>query len=333
MTTGLLKKLIAGDRAALAFAITLVETQSKSKRALATELVQEATKVSTRSTCLRIAMTGAPGAGKSCLLERVGMELIKRGKKVAVLAIDPSSPTTKGSLLGDKTRMTELSRQLNAFVRPSPTNGWLGGVTRATGEATLFCELAGYDVIFVETVGVGQSEAAVSHVTDCCTMVLSPNAGDELQAMKRGVMELCDFFLVNKCDGDLVPSANRLKSELLSASKFMAKRRGHWSPVVKCVSANSGLNVSEYLDEMLDFHKNELDSGRLHHLRRQQKLEALRQILKENILEHFRSQSREVCEQVQSEILSDRMSVSGAAQIVLDDYYSKLTVERTEGFV
>ncbi|XP_075252990.1 methylmalonic aciduria type A protein, mitochondrial-like isoform X2 [Convolutriloba macropyga] len=219
MTTGLLKKLIAGDRAALAFAITLVETQSKSKRALATELVQEATKVSTRSTCLRIAMTGAPGAGKSCLLERVGMELIKRGKKVAVLAIDPSSPTTKGSLLGDKTRMTELSRQLNAFVRPSPTNGWLGGVTRATGEATLFCELAGYDVIFVETVGVGQSEAAVSHVTDCCTMVLSPNAGDELQAMKRGVMELCDFFLVNKCDGDLVPSANRLKSELLSASK------------------------------------------------------------------------------------------------------------------
>ena len=123
------------------------------------------------------------------------------------------------SCSGDKTRMTELSRQLNAFVRPSPTNGWLGGVTRATGEATLFCELAGYDVIFVETVGVGQSEAAVSHVTDCCTMVLSPNAGDELQALKRGVMELCDFFLVNKCDGDLVPGANRLKSDLLSASK------------------------------------------------------------------------------------------------------------------
>ena len=142
--------------------------------------------------------------------------------------------------LGDKTRMTELSRQLNAFVRPSPTNGWLGGVTRATGEATLFCELAGYDVIFVETVGVGQSEAAVSHVTDCCTMVLSPNAGDELQAMKRGVMELCDFFLVNKCDGDLVPSANRLKSELLSASKVCFWRKLSFNSFLTLAKIHSG---------------------------------------------------------------------------------------------
>lgn len=214
--------LIDGDRRALARAITLVESGRSDHRAQALELMERVQ--NTGREALRLGLSGTPGVGKSTFIESFGMMLVREGLKVAVLAVDPSSARTGGSILGDKTRMELLTRERNAFIRPSPSQTELGGVARRTREATLLCEAAGYDVVLIETVGVGQSETVVAQMSDVFLLLLAPAGGDELQGVKRGIMEMADLILVNKADGDLKAAAQRTRADYAGALHLMRKR-------------------------------------------------------------------------------------------------------------
>lgn len=215
--------ILAGQRRALARAITLVESTRKDHRQQAHDLL-ETLRAETQNQALRIGLSGTPGVGKSTFTESLGMMLIGLGLKVAVLAVDPSSTRTGGSILGDKTRMERLSREVNAFIRPSPSRTALGGVTRHTREAVALCEAAGFDVVLIETVGVGQSETMVADMCDIFVLLLAPAGGDELQGVKRGIMEIADLILVNKADGDLKPAAMRTCADYSGALRLLRKR-------------------------------------------------------------------------------------------------------------
>ncbi|MBW6418384.1 methylmalonyl Co-A mutase-associated GTPase MeaB [Celeribacter sp. PS-C1] len=218
----LAEQVIAGNRRALARAITLVESARADHRAQAIELMEVIGKSGRQA--LRLGLSGTPGVGKSTFIESFGMMLIKEGLKVAVLAVDPSSSRSGGSILGDKTRMEMLSRERDAFIRPSPSQSELGGVARRTREAVALCEAAGYDLILIETVGVGQSETVVSEMSDLFLLLLAPAGGDELQGVKRGIMEMADLILVNKADGDLKPAAQRTCADYAGALRLIRKR-------------------------------------------------------------------------------------------------------------
>ncbi|WP_170761848.1 methylmalonyl Co-A mutase-associated GTPase MeaB [Ruegeria lacuscaerulensis] len=215
-------KILNGDRRALARAITLVESGRADHRAQATELLAHLAKSGRQS--LRIGLSGTPGVGKSTFIESFGMMLTGQGLRVAVLAVDPSSTRSGGSILGDKTRMERLSRERNAFIRPSPSQSHLGGVARRTREAIALCEAAGFDVVLIETVGVGQSETVVSEMSDLFLLLLAPAGGDELQGVKRGIMEMADMILVNKADGDLKTTATRTCADYAGALRLLRKR-------------------------------------------------------------------------------------------------------------
>lgn len=215
-------RILQGERRALARAITLVESGRADHRAQAAELLAHLTTSGRQS--LRIGLSGTPGVGKSTFIESFGMMLIGQGLRVAVLAVDPSSARSGGSILGDKTRMERLSREKNAFIRPSPSQSHLGGVARRTREAIALCEAAGYDVVLIETVGVGQSETVVSELSDLFLLLLAPAGGDELQGVKRGIMEMADMILVNKADGDLKATATRTCADYAGALRLLRKR-------------------------------------------------------------------------------------------------------------
>ncbi|MEM9967662.1 MAG: methylmalonyl Co-A mutase-associated GTPase MeaB [Pseudomonadota bacterium] len=213
--------LRAGERRALARAITLVESGRADHRALAADLLAA---LPAQPQAMRIGLSGTPGVGKSTFIESFGMMLIGAGLKVAVLAVDPSSSRSGGSILGDKTRMEYLSRNPNAFIRPSPSQTHLGGVARRTREAVRLCEAAGFDVVMIETVGVGQSETVVAEMSDLFVLLLAPAGGDELQGVKRGIMEMADVILINKADGDLKAAANRTRADYAGALRLLRKR-------------------------------------------------------------------------------------------------------------
>ncbi|XP_063192794.1 methylmalonic aciduria type A protein, mitochondrial isoform X4 [Chroicocephalus ridibundus] len=261
--------LIQGHRACLAEAITLVESTQSRKKKIAQVLLQkvlsyhrEQEKLNQgKPLAFRVGLSGPPGAGKSTFIECFGKMLTERKYKVSVLAVDPSSSTSGGSLLGDKTRMTELSRDMNAYIRPSPTRGTLGGVTRTTNEAILLCEGGGYDVVLVETVGVGQSEFAVADMVDMFILLLPPAGGDELQGIKRGIIEMADLVAINKADGDLVVPARRIQAEYVSAMKLLRKRSKVWRPKVMRISAKTGEGISDMWDKMTEFRDLMLTSG------------------------------------------------------------------------
>ncbi|OOY10560.1 methylmalonyl Co-A mutase-associated GTPase MeaB [Thioclava sp. F36-7] len=215
-------RILASDRRALARAITLVESGRAEHRAQAVELLD--TLAGEGRQALRIGLSGTPGVGKSTFIEAFGMMLTAKGLKVAVLAVDPSSARSGGSILGDKTRMERLSRDSNAFIRPSPSQAHLGGVARRTREAVSLCEAAGFDVVLIETVGVGQSETLVAEMVDLFVLLIAPAGGDELQGVKRGIMEMADLILVNKADGDLKPAAMRTVSDYAGALRLLRKR-------------------------------------------------------------------------------------------------------------
>lgn len=244
-----------GQRRALARAITLVESQREDHARAAQELLQEL--VGDTGRARRLGISGTPGVGKSTFIEALGLLLTARGHKVAVLAVDPSSPKTGGSLLGDKTRMERLSRQERAFIRPSPSGGHLGGVARRTREAMLLCEAAGFDVIIVETVGVGQSEADVASMVDTFALLLHPGGGDELQGVKRGVLELCDLVCVNKADGDLLAAAQRTR---LDYERGMRLLRPHEGIPVLLASARSGEGLEAFWSAAVA-HRDELEQS------------------------------------------------------------------------
>lgn len=225
--------VLAGNRRALARAITLIESTRTDHREAAEALLHQLLPHAGRS--VRIGITGVPGAGKSTFIEAFGLHVVDKGHRLAVLAVDPSSPRTGGSILGDKTRMEELSRDERAFIRPSPSGCTLGGVARRTREAMLVCEAAGYDVIVVETVGVGQSETAVADMVDMFLLLLVPGGGDELQGIKKGIVELADAVIVNKADGDLAQAANRAARDYKNALHLLAPTNAAWTvPVLTC---------------------------------------------------------------------------------------------------
>ena len=239
----LAERVRAGERRALARAITLIESTRADHRAEAEALV--AALLPASGGAVRLGITGVPGVGKSTFIEAFGLHLIGQGHRVAVLAVDPSSRVSGGSILGDKTRMQELSRNPAAFIRPSPAGGTLGGVARRTREALLACEAAGFDVIVVETVGVGQSETAVADMVDMFLLLLLPSGGDELQGLKRGIMELADLVLVNKADGELAAAAGRAAAEYGKALTLLRPASANWQPPVMTCSALAGQGIAE----------------------------------------------------------------------------------------
>jgi LAO/AO transport system kinase len=243
-------RILAGDRRALARAVTLVESTRADHRAEATALL-EALRPAGRQ-ALRIGMSGTPGVGKSTFIEAFGMMLIEEGLRVAVLAVDPSSARSGGSILGDKTRMERLSREKGAFIRPSPSSSQLGGVARRTREAVTLCEAAGFDVVLIETVGVGQSETMVAQMCDLFVLLLAPAGGDELQGVKRGIMEMADLILVNKADGDLKATATRTVADYAGALRLLRKRPqdAEGFPKALPVSAVTEFGLAEAWAEM-----------------------------------------------------------------------------------
>ncbi|WP_323766235.1 methylmalonyl Co-A mutase-associated GTPase MeaB [Marinovum sp.] len=247
----LAERVLAGERRALSRAITLIESGRADHRAQATELMEHLQQADRQA--LRIGLSGTPGVGKSTLIESFGLMLTGQGKRVAVLAVDPSSARSGGSILGDKTRMEQLSRDRNAFIRPSPSQSHLGGVARRTREAVRLCEAAGFDVVLIETVGVGQSETVVAEMSDLFVLLLAPAGGDELQGVKRGIMEMADLILVNKADGDLKPTAMRTCADYAGALRLLRKRvqDPEGFPKALTVSALEESGLGKAWEEML----------------------------------------------------------------------------------
>ncbi len=240
----LLAAIRSGERRALARAITLVESTAAHDRARADDLLALLRPQAT-SPVVRVGISGPPGAGKSTFIEAFGLYLLAQGRKPAVLAVDPSSPVSGGSILGDKTRMEMLARDVRAFIRPSPSGGNLGGVARRTREASLLCEAAGFDTILIETVGVGQSETAVAQMVDLFMLLLPPAGGDELQGIKKGIVELADLVAINKSDGDLEAAAGRTASDYTAALHMLRPSNAAWHPPVLRVSSLHGTGIAE----------------------------------------------------------------------------------------
>lgn len=242
--------LLRGERRALAKAITLIESRNPAHRDAADSLLESVMPHTGKS--FRLGISGVPGVGKSTFIEAFGQRYTEEGHKVAVLAVDPSSPRSGGSILGDKTRMELLSRDDRAFIRPSPAGESLGGVAQRTRETILLCEAAGFDQIWIETVGVGQSEHAVSEMTDCFMVLMQPGAGDELQGIKKGILELADLIVINKADGDNLPLAERSQRHYANALKLL-KRDDFWTPEVHAVSATTGAGLDTLAARLADF--------------------------------------------------------------------------------
>jgi len=276
-----------GDRRALARAITLVESTRQDHREAAERLL-ESVGAGAGDYSIRLGISGAPGVGKSTFIEAFGLTVIERGHKVAVLAVDPSSKRGGGSLLGDKTRMAELAKDARAFIRPSPAGATLGGVARRTREAIGLAEAAGFDVVIVETVGVGQSETAVADMVDMFLLLLAPGAGDELQGLKKGIVELADLILVNKADGDLKPAALRAVAEYRHALHLLRPGSPHWSTEVRAVSALMGEGIAEVWD-VVECHRTAMTtSGERAQRRADQARAALWREVGEGLLEAFK---------------------------------------------
>ncbi|KAM4834236.1 methylmalonic aciduria type A protein, mitochondrial isoform 1-T2 [Thomomys bottae] len=324
--------LIQRHRASLAESITLVESTHHRKKKLAQVLLQKILVYHREQEQLnqgkplafRVGLSGPPGAGKSTFIEYFGKMLTERGHKLSVLAVDPSSFTSGGSLLGDKTRMVELAKDMNAYIRPSPTRGTLGGVTRTTNEAILLCEGGGYDIILIETVGVGQSEFAVADMVDMFVLLLPPAGGDELQGIKRGIVEMADLVAVTKADGDFVVPARRIQAEYVSALKLLRKRSEVWSPKVLRISARTGEGIAEMWDKMKEFQDVMLSSGELAAKRRRQQKVWMWNLIQDNVLEHFRAHPtvREQIPLLESKVLSGALPPGLAADLLLETFQS-----------
>lgn len=246
-----IKEILAGNRTVLSQAITLIESSLESHQSVAQQIIEACLPHSGKS--IRIGITGVPGVGKSTFIEAYGKSLTRSGRKVAVLAVDPSSERSGGSILGDKTRMEQLSADPNAFIRPSPSGGSLGGVARKTRESVILCEAAGFDTIIIETVGVGQSETAVHSMVDFFLLLMLAGAGDELQGIKRGIMEMADMIAINKADGLNVSQANLAKAEYRNALHLFPPADSGWEPRVLTCSARTGEGIKEIRDQISEY--------------------------------------------------------------------------------
>jgi LAO/AO transport system kinase len=314
----LAKELRSGSRAALARAITLIESRRADHQASARDLVQALLPATGKA--VRVGITGSPGVGKSTTIDALGMYLIGQGHKVAVLAVDPSSARTGGSILGDKTRMARLSASDHAFIRPSPSSGTLGGVAAKTREAMLLCEAAGFDVVLVETVGIGQSETAVYDMTDFFLALMLPGAGDELQGIKKGLVELADMIAINKADGDNVKRANTAAAEYRSALHILTPRSEHWYPPVVTYSALTGTGIAELWQKVLDHRTAMIASGEFAARRREQQVKWMWSMLEGRMMARLRSDAaiRSKVKKTEAEVADGRMTPSVAAEQIAE---------------
>ena len=308
------------QRRAMAKAITLLESSRADHRSAADDMLTQLLPYTGHS--LRIGLSGVPGVGKSTLIEALGLWLIKQGHKVAVLAIDPSSSVSGGSLLGDKTRMELRSVHPSAFIRPSPSSGTLGGVAEKTRECMLVCEAAGYDIVMVETVGVGQSETAVAGMTDMFVLMQLPNAGDDLQAIKKGVMELADLILINKSDID-ADAATRAQSFIQSALHLLSHRHAEdapaWQAEVMRLSALQGVGIEEFWAKVLRFKQSQTDGGRWAQRRQTQALNWMNERIQSGLKEAFQQhpQVAAAMTHLQQQVLAGNVAASTAARQLL----------------
>jgi LAO/AO transport system kinase len=311
------ESVIAGDRRALARAITLIESTRADHRAEAAALLDRLLPAAGKS--IRLGISGAPGVGKSTLIEAFGLHVIGQGHRVAVLAVDPSSKIGGGSILGDKTRMAELATEERAFIRPSPAGGTLGGVARRTRESITAVEAAGFDVVVVETVGVGQSETAVADMVDMFVLMLQPAGGDDLQGMKRGIVELADLILVNKSDGELSAAAGRTAADYQHALRLLRAPTPGWTPEVRQCSALTGAGFAEVWQTVERFRQALSADGRLQRRRSEQAKAALHQELSESLLAALRSDpevARRLAD-LEKRVAGGRLSPAAAADAVV----------------
>jgi LAO/AO transport system kinase len=318
--TDLSDALVAGDRRALAKAITLVESTRADHRDRAVDLIGAV--LPHTGGAVRVGISGSPGVGKSTFVEALGNHVVDAGHRLAVLAVDPSSSRSGGSILGDKTRMAELGRRPEAYIRPSPGGGQLGGVARRTREAMLLCEAAGFDVVFVETIGVGQSEVAVADLVDLFLLLVSPGGGDELQGIKRGIMELADLVVVNKADGDLAPAAGRTVGDYRNALHLMRPKWPGWSARVLPASALQGTGVAEVWEAVCEHGAALAADGQRDRLRAAQARAWMWSEVNDELAARFRRDAgvRAELGSAEAAVVSGELSPAAAARRLLDAF-------------
>ena len=316
------KGVLDKNRTILAKTITLIESNSPTHYNKAQKVLKKLLHHSGKS--LRIGITGVPGSGKSTFIESFGIYLIKEGHKVAVLTIDPSSTVTKGSILGDKTRMKKLSREENCFIRPSPSSGTLGGVTRKSRETIIVCEAAGFDVILIETIGVGQSEVTVRSMVDFFLLLMIAGAGDELQGIKKGVMELADALLINKADGDNVRKANSAKAEYSNALHYLQPATKGWVTEAYTCSALNGEGIPEIWKIIKKFEKITKQTGIFNQRRKEQTLEWVYKMIENELVDDFykNSEVKGLLKEYKEKILNETILPTSAAENLLQSHYS-----------
>jgi len=313
--------VLSGDRAVLGRALTLIESNRPDHRHLANELLTVL--LPSSGGAHRIGITGVPGVGKSTFIEAFGVRMIEHGHRVAVLAVDPSSSVSKGSILGDKTRMEELSRSTAAFIRPSPSGGSLGGVARKTRESIVICEAAGFDMVLVETVGVGQSEVTVADMVDFFLVLKLSGAGDELQGIKRGILELADLIAINKADGDNRPAAERARAEFESALHILRPEGDdQWAPKVVTSSAVTGVGLDEIHDIIVEHHRLMKSNGQLEATRRRQALHWMWSLVDQGVRAAVRQHPRVMSkiEDLERDVVDGTISAAAAAEEILEAF-------------
>ncbi|MDA0824420.1 MAG: methylmalonyl Co-A mutase-associated GTPase MeaB [Proteobacteria bacterium] len=315
--------VVAGERRALARAITLVESTLPEHRTQALSLLEVLAPKAGRA--MRVAISGTPGVGKSTFIERFGTHVIDDGNRIAVLAIDPSSTLSGGSILGDKTRMELLTRNEAAFIRPTPSGGTLGGVAARTREAILLCEAAGFDVVVVETVGVGQSETMAAQMTDMFVLLLAPAGGDELQGIKRGIIELADLILVNKADGDLVPIAAKAVGEYRLALQLIRPRSEHWSVPVSTCSALNDVGISDCWQTICEYRTVMHTHGEIAHRRASQAQAWLKSEINDALERRFRADPRVRArlKDIEAAVAKGTLPPTTAAQRLIDEFLNE----------